>query len=115
MFQIIQAINVTGQPLHCIVLSRSNHLMFLAAHNGSVLSVRYPLEEPVDYIDYNMHNHPITRVSCTPHACEASSISGMGLTAPSLETTAVWDVMLCSFVDGYQCCLDLQHIFTLAP
>lgn len=68
MFQIIQAISVTGQQLDCMVLSRSNQMMFLAAQNGTVLSVKYPLEEPVHHTDYNMHSHPITRVSFTPHA-----------------------------------------------
>lgn len=63
MFQITQAINITGQQLDCIVLSRSNQMMFLAAHNGSVLSVKFPLQEPVHYTDHNMHSHPITRVS----------------------------------------------------
>jgi hypothetical protein len=66
MFQIIRAINVMGQQLDCTVLSRSNEMMFLAAQSGAVLSAKYPLEEPVHYTDYNMHNHPITRVSSTP-------------------------------------------------
>jgi hypothetical protein len=65
-FQILQAVTVPEQQLDCIVLSHSNQMMFIATRNGSVLSVQYPLQEPVQYTEHHMHNHPITRVSSTP-------------------------------------------------
>jgi len=72
-FQIVQTVNITGQQLDCIVLSRSNQMMFVAAENGSVLSVNYPLQKPIQYAGYNMHDCPVTRVSSTSqkeHRCE---------------------------------------------
>ncbi|PNF35437.1 Cilia- and flagella-associated protein 57 [Cryptotermes secundus] len=82
---ITQTINLTGQQLDCIVLSRSNQMMFLAAHNGSVLSVKYPLQEPVQYTDHNMHSHPITRM--------CMSCDGLTLITCSMDgTICIWKV-----------------------
>lgn len=46
-----------------ITLSRSDMMMFICSKQGSILSVKMPLVEPVEYINFQYHHSPITGVS----------------------------------------------------
>lgn len=61
--QVIRGIDLIGKKLDCIVMSRSDQMMFVAAANGSVLSVNFPIIEKAVFQEYHMHDKTVTKVA----------------------------------------------------
>ncbi|XP_039276040.1 cilia- and flagella-associated protein 57 [Nilaparvata lugens] len=63
--QTAKEVDIRQTQLDCIVLSRSDQMMFVAGDNGSVLSVRFPWVHPPEYQNFQMHNHRILKMKLT--------------------------------------------------
>ncbi|KAL3272571.1 hypothetical protein HHI36_014041 [Cryptolaemus montrouzieri] len=51
-----------NSPLDCIVLSRLDTMLFVTGNNGNVYSVRLPLMEKLETLEFNMHSASITNM-----------------------------------------------------
>lgn len=54
---------LTKGNIEAMALSNSDNMLFVCGNNGVTYSVRMPLlDSGVEYIDYIVHNHKVTRV-----------------------------------------------------
>ncbi|KAJ9581157.1 hypothetical protein L9F63_023662, partial [Diploptera punctata] len=58
---VMSVTKVGDRQPDCILLSRSNLMMFLGDINGSILSVTYPPKDPFEFHVFHMHNCALTR------------------------------------------------------
>ncbi|XP_063224801.1 cilia- and flagella-associated protein 57 [Bacillus rossius redtenbacheri] len=62
---VVRALEVTGEELNCVTLSRSDPVLFLGTAGGAVLAVKFPLTEPLAFTRHQMHGDSISRMVLT--------------------------------------------------
>nr|CAD7587153.1 unnamed protein product [Timema genevievae] len=62
---VVRAVDIVGEKLDCIALSRSDLMLFIAGASGSVISLKFPLVEPSEFNEYNMHSQTVTKMRLT--------------------------------------------------
>lgn len=63
--QITREVDIGQTQLDCIVLSRSDMIMFIAGDDGCISSIKFPLVHPPQLQQFSMHNHRITVMKMT--------------------------------------------------
>ncbi|XP_045476478.1 cilia- and flagella-associated protein 57 [Harmonia axyridis] len=53
---------LNNSPLDCIVLSRLDTMLFVSGNNGVVYSVKLPLMEKLEYLEFTMHSSTVTNM-----------------------------------------------------
>lgn len=51
-----------------MALGKQDQALFLVCADGNILSVKYPLQEPIVYSEYNVHSVHVTKVQHKYHA-----------------------------------------------
>lgn len=61
-YNVHMEVNLTGGNLDNVVLSRSGQMLFASGNNGMVYSIKMPLTEVADKLEYIAHNANVTKV-----------------------------------------------------
>lgn len=62
LFKVKREVNFYGIPLNAISISKSNLILFIAAQNGVILTVILPMGMQIEYEEFKIHSHSITKV-----------------------------------------------------
>ncbi|RZF41535.1 hypothetical protein LSTR_LSTR000249 [Laodelphax striatellus] len=100
--QTAKEVDIRQTQLDCILLSRSDQMMFVAGDNGSVLSVRFPWVHPPEYQNFQMHNHRILKMKLTYD-------DKMLITTSTDGTMCLWNV---TAVEGKAVSMDPDFTFS---
>ena len=75
ILQILRQVNTGDVVLTQIVLSYSGRMMFVGTSSGAVRAVKFPLTDPGEWQEHQVHSAAVSRVSlcgcCTPQ-CQLS-------------------------------------------
>ncbi|XP_076282978.1 testes of unusual size [Lasioglossum baleicum] len=55
--------NLTGVTMNSMILGKYDQALFLVCPGGNILSVKYPLQEPVQYSEFNVHSVDLTKIA----------------------------------------------------
>lgn len=61
-YNIHMEVNLTGGSLDNVVLSRSGQMLFASGNDGMVYSIRMPLTDSADKLEFIAHNTKVTKV-----------------------------------------------------
>nr|CAD7403161.1 unnamed protein product [Timema cristinae] len=99
---VVRAVDIVGEKLDCVVLSRSDLMLFIAGANGSVISLKFPLVEPSEFNEYNMHSQTVTKMRLTHD-------DQMLITCSEDGTVCLWKL---SFTEGRAIKMDKDFTHT---
>ncbi|KZC06732.1 WD repeat-containing protein 65 [Dufourea novaeangliae] len=60
---IAREYNLPGETMHSMILGKQDQVLFLVCPGGSILSVKCPLQEPVQYSEFNIHSVDVTKIA----------------------------------------------------
>ncbi|XP_031833358.1 testes of unusual size [Nomia melanderi] len=55
--------NIPGTSMSNMVLGKQDQVLFVVCAGGNILSVKYPLQEPVVYSEFNVHSVHVTKIA----------------------------------------------------
>lgn len=61
-YNVHMEVNLTGGTLENVVLSRSGQMLFASGNDGIVYSIKMPLTESADKLEFISHNTKVTKV-----------------------------------------------------
>jgi len=64
LLKVKREVNLSGIPLNAISISNLHGILFIATEIGVILTVILPMGVQIEYREFKIHSHSITKVCC---------------------------------------------------